>query len=82
MEIAAEQDILRYAQDFPAFRFFGGLDKRVLSRGRKEVEAEVVPKAKALYPRGGWIPGVDHAVPPDAKFENFRYMIELLKEMW
>jgi hypothetical protein len=54
----------------------------VLSRGYKEVEDEVIPKAKALYKRGGWIPAVDHAVPADAKFDNFKYMIELLKEHW
>ncbi|MCE5324122.1 hypothetical protein LLG46_12525 [bacterium] len=82
VEIASEQDLVSYAEQFPGFSFFCGIDKRVLSRGRSEVEAEIVPKAKALYSRGGWIPGIDHAVPADAKFENFRYMIELLKELW
>jgi len=82
VEIASEQDIIPYAEKYPQFGFFGGLDKRVLSRGRKEVEDEVVHKAKALYKRGGWIPAVDHAVPADAKFDNFKYMIELLKEHW
>jgi len=82
VEIAAEQDILDLARRFPEFLFFGGLDKRVLSKGKREVEAEVIPKARKLYARGGWIPAVDHAVPSDAKFENFRYMIELLKLCW
>ena len=82
VEQASEQNILEYAEKYPDFRFLGGLDKRVLSRGRKEVEEEVIPKAEKLYQRGGWIPAVDHAVPADAKFENFKYMIELLKKHW
>lgn len=82
VEIASEQDLLQYARKYPGFRFFGGLDKRVLSREKADVEREVVPKAPQLYPRGGWIPAVDHAVPADAKFENFKYMIELLKSTW
>ena len=82
VEIAAEQDILDYAERYPGFRFFGGLDKRCLLHGRKEVEDEVIPKARKLYARLGWIPAVDHAVPANARFENFKYMIELLKREW
>jgi uroporphyrinogen decarboxylase len=82
VEIASEQDIVEYAERYPSFLFFGGLDKRCLLRGRKEVEDEVIPKARKLYSRLGWIPAVDHAVPANAKFENFKYMIELLKREW
>ena len=79
VEIASEQDICEYAERYPGFHFYGGLDKRALLKGKKEVEAEVLPKAAKLYARGGWIPAVDHAVPANAPFENFRTMIELLK---
>ena len=82
IEIASEQDLLEYADRYPDFRFMGGIDKRQLLKGRKEVEAEVIPKAEKLYKRLGWIPAVDHAVPPETPFENFRYMVELLKEKW
>lgn len=82
VEIASEQSLLDYTRRYPDFKFFGGLDKRVLSRTRQHVEAEVIPKATELFARGGWIPAVDHAVPADAKFENFKYMIELLKQCW
>ena len=82
VEIASEQDILDYARKYPDFLFLGGLDKRKLLKGKKEVEEEVIPKARELYARGGWIPAVDHAVPANAPFENFKYMIELLKQTW
>jgi hypothetical protein len=82
VEIASEQDILEYAEKHPRFVFFGGIDKRKLARGRSDVEQEIAGKAKKLYRRGGWIPAVDHAVPADVPFENFKYMIELLKQCW
>jgi uroporphyrinogen decarboxylase len=82
VEIASEQDILDYAREYPRFCFFGGIDKRKLARTKKEVEEEVHPKARELYKRGGWIPAVDHAVPADVPFENFKYMMELLKREW
>lgn len=81
VEIASEQDIIELAEKNPNFLFLGGIDKRVLSREKCDVEAEVVPKAKKLYARGGWIPAVDHSVPADAKFENFQYMVKLLKSV-
>jgi len=82
VEIAAEQDIVGYAERHPDFLFLGGIDKRKLSGSMQDVREEVLPKAEKLYERGGWIPAVDHAVPADAKFENFRTMIELLKQAW
>jgi len=82
VEIAAQQDIIEYAETYPSFLFIGGLDKRCLIGGKADVEAEVIPKAKRLYARLGWIPAVDHAVPANAKFENFKYMIQLLKDLW
>jgi hypothetical protein len=35
VEIASEQDIVEYACEYPEFRFFGGIDKRQLSYGKK-----------------------------------------------
>jgi hypothetical protein len=82
VEIASEQNILDYAEKYPDFLFLGGLDKRCLIKGKKEVEEEVIPKVRKLSARGGWIPSPDHAVPANAKYENFKYMIELIKENW
>jgi hypothetical protein len=82
IEIASEQDLLDYADRHPDFLFMGGIDKRRLLKGKKEVEEEVVPKAEKLYQRLGWIPAVDHAVPSETPFENFQHMIRLLKDMW
>ncbi len=59
----------------------GGIDKRALMKGKKEIEMEVMRKVPRLLGRGGYVPGVDHAVPNDIPFENFCYLVELLRNL-
>ncbi len=59
----------------------GGIDKRELSRGRAEVRAEVERIVPSLYGEGGYIPTVDHSVPPDVPFSNYQYFRSLLAEL-
>ena len=52
-------------------RLWGGVDKRVLPRGRDAVRdhlRELIP----LIEEGGFIPTVDHTVPPDVSWDHFR----------
>jgi hypothetical protein len=59
----------------------GGIDKRELSRGRNQVDAEVQRIVPQLYAEGGFIPTVDHSVPPDVPYENYVYFRQLLAEL-
>ena len=52
-------------------RLWGGVDKRILPRGPKAIREhlrEMIP----LIEEGGFIPTVDHTVPPDVSWDNFR----------
>jgi len=52
-------------------RLWGGVDKRVLPRGPAAIRGhlrELVP----LIEEGGFIPTVDHTVPPDVSWDDFR----------
>jgi uroporphyrinogen decarboxylase len=56
-------------------RLWGGVDKRVLTRGPEAIRQhlrEFIP----LIEEGGFIPTVDHTVPPDVSWDNFRYYME------
>lgn len=58
-----------------ALRLWGAVDKRELAKGRKEIDEHL----RSLIPMvedGGFIPTVDHTVPPDVSLDNFRYYIE------
>ncbi|MBN1674154.1 MAG: hypothetical protein JXR37_24105 [Kiritimatiellae bacterium] len=51
-------------------RLWGGVDKRVLPRGAAAIRAhlrEFIP----LIEEGGFIPTVDHTVPPDVSWDDF-----------
>ncbi|MCX7796248.1 MAG: hypothetical protein N2380_06995 [bacterium] len=55
----------------------GGIDKRALTKGKKEIEEEVYSKIPPLLESGGYIPHLDHCFPPDIPYENFLYYMEL-----
>lgn len=59
-----------------SLRLWGGVDKRELAKGPDAIRAhlrEFIP----LIEEGGFIPTVDHTVPPDISWDNFRTYIEL-----
>jgi uroporphyrinogen decarboxylase len=81
IEIAADCAPLKYRRTYgKKLAMMGGIDKRALRFGRKEVEREVMSKVPQLFATGGWIPFVDHAVPPDVPLKNFQYYLELVRK--
>jgi hypothetical protein len=78
-EAAAGVDPVAVRRRFPRFAMLGGIDKRVLSRDRAAVRAEVAAKVPPLLEAGGYVPHVDHAVPPDATLENYIYCRRLIE---
>lgn len=61
-------------------RLWGGVDKRILPRGPKAIREhlrEMIP----LIEEGGFIPTVDHTVPPDVSWDDFRYYMDAKKSL-
>jgi hypothetical protein len=65
----------------PELLMIGNIDKRALMRDRASVEREVMSKVPPLVKRQGYIPTVDHRVPPDVPLANYQYYIELIKQV-
>ncbi|HSV73967.1 MAG TPA: uroporphyrinogen decarboxylase family protein [Chthonomonadales bacterium] len=62
----------RFGRDL---RLWGGVDKRVLPLGPEAIRAhlrEFIP----LIEEGGFIPTVDHTVPPDVSWDDFRHYMD------
>jgi uroporphyrinogen-III decarboxylase len=59
----------------------GGIDKKALIAGKEATKQEVMSKVPYLVKTGGYFPGLDHVIPPDVPFENFKYFINLLREI-
>jgi uroporphyrinogen decarboxylase len=53
----------------------GGIDKFALMNGPEAIDAEL-RKLPELLPLGGYIPTVDHRVPADVSFDNYKYYVK------
>ncbi len=82
LEVAAGMDGValrkRYGKDLI---LCGNIDKRVFARGKGAIREEVMSKVPFLIETGGYFPGLDHAIPPDVSLENYRYFLNLLREI-
>lgn len=77
-EIAAGNDLLKLRKEYPSFALLGGIDKRELAKDKKAIENEIIKKVPYLIGKGGYIPHVDHAIPPDVPLENYLHYREVL----
>jgi uroporphyrinogen decarboxylase len=58
----------------------GGVNKRVFSRDRAAVDAEI-ERLRPLIALGGYIPCPDHRLPGDNKFELVQYYCERMRQL-
>jgi hypothetical protein len=77
MERAADsQDPLFLRKKYgKQLRLWGGVDKRELAKDKQAIENHLrtfIP----LVEEGGFIPTIDHTIPPDISLENFTYYIK------
>ena len=78
-EIAALNDPIAYRKQYGKnISIFGAIDKRAI-RSREQTYQEVMSKIPWLLQEGGYLPCIDHAVPPDVPLRSYLYMIELIK---
>jgi len=59
----------------------GGYDKRILTRSKNEIEAEI-HRLAPLVEEGGYIPFCDHRVPPDVPLENYVHYVQTARRLW
>jgi len=53
---------------------------RVIGMGRLHYQAKSCLRPRSCLKRG-YFPSVDHAVPPDVPFDNYRHYIELMRDI-
>ena len=81
MEQAAGNDVSEYRSEYgSSLVMTGGIDKRCLANGRKAIDAELELRIPLAF-EGGYIPTLDHAIPPDVSYDNFMYYWEKKKEL-
>lgn len=81
-EVAAGMDIVEMRKKFGKdLIIIGGIDKRVLTRSKEEIEKEVKRKAGDLIKDSGYFPAIDHAVPPNVPFDNYLHYLNVVRNL-
>lgn len=81
LEARARNDVREYKKAYGTqICFFGNISADVMSTTREAIEEEVRTKLLAAKEGGGYIYHTDHSVPPGVSFENYAYVIELVKQ--
>ncbi|MCC7494524.1 MAG: hypothetical protein IT204_19355 [Fimbriimonadaceae bacterium] len=57
----------------------GGVDKNALRAGRAAIDAEL-ERIAPVVATGGYVPTVDHRVPPDVTYEDYLYYLRAKRE--
>lgn len=82
MEAAAGMDPVKTRREYgKKVCMTGGIDKRAIAKGKKAIEAEVRRKIVPILDEGGFIPMIDHAIPPEISLADFRYYLDLKRQV-
>ncbi len=73
-------DITAVRRQYPELGMIGGLNKFALAHGREAIDKEL-EKVPFMLEKGRYIPGLDHGVPSDVSWDNYRYFYDNLREM-
>jgi uroporphyrinogen-III decarboxylase len=81
LERASDMDPIEIRKKYgKSLRLWGGVDKRELSKDKQSID-DHLETLLPLIEEGGFIPTVDHTVPPDVSLENFIYYMERKKAL-
>jgi len=81
-EVQAGMDVVAVRRDWPdSFVIWGGIDKRALYSDRGAIDAEVMRVVPPMLRSGGYMPAIDHVVPPEVSLDNWRYFLDLVRGM-
>jgi len=77
---ASCNDLYRYREEFGNnILLMGGVNKIALMKGGIAIDREL-ERLTPLLQQGGYIPMVDHAIPPEVSLENFKYYLKRKRE--
>ena len=82
MEVAAGMDVVKLRKEHGRELIIGGgMDKRILARGDRKAIDAMIDEKRDMMLEGGYVPGCDHALPPDISWDAYRHYRERLAEI-
>ena len=81
-KLVAGMDMVKVREKYgKTFCIKGGIDKFALLRGKDAIRDELVYKTCETMRHGGTVFGLDHRIPNGVTIENYRYYVNLAREM-
>jgi hypothetical protein len=78
-EVQSGMDVLEVRKKYGrSLALVGGMDKRAMTHGKEEIHREI-DRVMPLVEDGGYIPELDHSVPPNISWPNFIEYVEYMK---
>jgi hypothetical protein len=79
-EVQAGMDVVEVRRQFGReLRMWYGIDKQAVAAGPEAIDAELA-RVEPLMREGGYVPGLDHSMPPNVSYANYCYYRERLWE--
>ena len=79
-EVRAGMDVAEVRARYARLQMLGGIDKTALVEGPAAIDKELARIAPVIR-SGGYVPGLDHYVPPDVPWAHFEYYRRRLSEI-
>jgi uroporphyrinogen decarboxylase len=81
LEQTAGVDLYAWRREFgKTMRMKGGIAKAPLVQGGSAIDREL-ERIRPLVEQGGFIPHLDHLVPPDISYKNYREYLDKKRKM-
>ena len=78
-EVQSNMDVNKVRQEYPDLVIMGGINKKEIAKGSDAMKAEV-NRIVPLVEKGGYIPELDHSIPPDISWPDYCEYIAYLKK--
>jgi len=79
--VQAGMDIVAIRRKYgPTFGIVGGIDKRPLAESRDAIDAEIDRILPFFVESGGYLPCLDHTVPPNVSYADWKYYLKRIRE--
>jgi len=79
-EVTGTMDLIKIRKDYPELKIAGGINKMKLFGDKDEIDKEL-EKVPHMLKMGGYVPFMDHSVPPLVSWDNFVYYREKLNDI-
>ncbi len=78
MEVQSGMNVVKVRKEFPKLQMYGGIDKRMPLRGCEIIDRDLELHIPYMLKGGGYIPYLDHLIPPDVPWTGFNHYRNIL----